>query len=62
MLYVVVAALLLGLTARVWYLQVRTGSSYVAQASSERVREVVTPPVRGPIVDDRGASIVDSPL
>ena len=59
-LYVVVAALLLGLTARVWYLQVRTGSSYVAQASSERVREVVTPPVRGPIVDDRGAAIVDS--
>ncbi len=59
-LYVVVAALLLGLVARVWYLQVRTGSSFLAQAASERVREVVTPPIRGPIVDDRGAPIVDS--
>jgi len=59
-LYVAVAALLLGLAARVWYLQVRTGSSYVAQAASERVREVIKPPARGPIVDDRGAPIVDS--
>ncbi len=59
-LYVVVAALLVGLATRVWYLQVKTGSSYVAQAASERVREVIQPPIRGPIVDDRGAPIVDS--
>ena len=59
-LYVVVAALLLGLVARVWYLQVRTGKSYIAQAASERVREVIQPPIRGPIVDDSGAPIVDS--
>ncbi len=59
-LYLVVAALLLGLAARVWYLQVKTGTSYVAQATSERLREVVEPSVRGPIVDDIGAPIVDS--
>lgn len=59
-LYVVVAALLLGLGVRVWYLQVKSGTSYVTQAASERVREVIQPPVRGPIVDDQGAPIVDS--
>ncbi|HEX7995975.1 MAG TPA: penicillin-binding protein 2, partial [Streptosporangiaceae bacterium] len=59
-LYLVVAALLLGLAGRVWFLQVKTGSKYVAQAASERIREVVEPSVRGPIVDDTGAPLVDS--
>lgn len=59
-LYLVVAALLLGLATRVWYLQVKTGSQYVAQATSERIREVIQPSVRGPIVDDLGSPIVDS--
>ncbi|HEX9623167.1 MAG TPA: penicillin-binding protein 2, partial [Streptosporangiaceae bacterium] len=59
-LYLVVAAMLLGLLARVWDLQVRTGVSYAAQASSERVRQVIEPPVRGPILDDLGAPIVSS--
>jgi len=59
-LYVVVAALLAGLGVRVWYLQVRTGTRYTALATSERVREVVEPAVRGPILDDTGAPMVDS--
>lgn len=59
-LYLVVAALLLGLATRVWYLQVKTSSRYAAQATSERIREVIQPSVRGPIVDDLGAPIVDS--
>jgi penicillin-binding protein 2 len=59
-LYLVVAALLLGLATRVWYLQVKTGASYAAQATSERVREVIEPSVRGPITDDLGAPIVNS--
>ena len=59
-LYLVVAALLLGLATRVWFLQVKTGTRYVAAATSERVREVIEPSVRGPIVDDLGAPIVDS--
>lgn len=59
-LYVVVAALLAGLGVRVWYLQLKSGADYAALAASERVREVVEPAVRGPIVDDLGAPIVDS--
>jgi penicillin-binding protein 2 len=59
-LYLVVAALLLGLTTRVWYLQIKTGSTYAAQAASERIREVIQPSVRGPILDDLGNPIVDS--
>ena len=59
-LYLVVAGLLLGLATRVWYLQVKTGTKYVTQATSERLREVIEPSVRGPIVDDIGGPIVDS--
>src|SRR5215467_11936446 len=59
-LYLAVAALLLGLATRAWYLQVRTGNQYTALAASERVRQVVQPSVRGPIVDDIGAPMMDS--
>src|SRR5580698_7424589 len=56
----IVVAMLLGLLTRVWFLQVKTGTAYAAQASSERVRQVVQPPVRGPILDDIGSPIVNS--
>jgi penicillin-binding protein 2 len=59
-LYVVVAALLAGLGTRVWYLQVKSGRQYTALAASERVRQVITPSVRGPILNDLGAPMVDS--
>jgi penicillin-binding protein 2 len=59
-LFVVIAAMLFGLVARVWYLQVKNNTVYSTLASSERVRQVVEPPVRGPILDDTGAPIVDS--
>jgi len=59
-LYLVVAALLLGLATRVWYLQLKTGTQYTAQATAERMRVVIQPSVRGPIVDDLGKPIVDS--
>ena len=59
-LYLVVAALLIGLGTRVWYLQISSGAAYAAQASAERVRQVVEPPVRGPILADTGAPMVDS--
>src|SRR5579875_1274874 len=55
-----IAALFATLAVRVWYLQVRSGSQYVALATSERVREVIEPAVRGPIVDDTGQPIVAS--
>jgi len=56
----VVAGLLAGLVARVWYLQLRTGTSYVALAKAEQLREVIEPAIRGPIVDDTGAPLVNS--
>jgi penicillin-binding protein 2 len=56
----IVVAMLLGLLTRVWFLQVKSGTVYAAQATSERVRQVVQPPVRGPILTDTGAPIVDS--
>ena len=59
-LHLLVAALLAVLAVRVWYLQVRTGAGYAAAAAAERVRQVIEPPVRGPITDDTGAPIVDS--
>jgi penicillin-binding protein 2 len=60
MICLVVAALLAGLVARVWYLQLRTGTSYVALAKTEQLRQVIQPAIRGPIVDDTGAPLVDS--
>jgi penicillin-binding protein 2 len=59
-LIVVVAAMMAGLLTRVWYVQVKSASAYAAQAASERVREVVQPSVRGPILDDLGSPIVSS--
>ena len=59
-LYLVLAGLLLGLGARVWYLQVPTHASYVALANQDRVRNVIQPSVRGQILDDTGAPMVDS--
>lgn len=59
-LHLVVLALLLGLGARVWYLQVRSGPAYAALATSERIREVIEPAVRGQITDDIGGALVYS--
>ena len=51
-------ALLLVLAARLWYVQVTTGSGNVSLANSERVRTVVEPPARGQILDDTGRPLV----
>jgi penicillin-binding protein 2 len=59
-LYVVLAALLLGLGARAWFLQVVNRSTYVAQANQDRIRDIVQPPVRGEIVDDNGGALVSN--
>jgi penicillin-binding protein 2 len=59
-LFLAVAALFAGLGLRVWYLQVKSGPAYSTLASSERVREVVEPSQRGPILTDTGAPLVDS--
>ncbi len=59
-LYVVVAALLLSLGGRLWYLQVMTVGSYASAATQDQVRTVIVPPVRGQILDDAGQPLVDN--
>ncbi|MXG88227.1 penicillin-binding protein 2 [Nocardioides flavescens] len=59
---VVVQALVFSLFAtllvRLYYLQVVDGDQYAAQAADQSVREVVTQPQRGLIVDDVGRPLV----
>ena len=59
-LYLIVASLLIGLGGRVWYLQVMTRTAYVDLANQDQVRDIVEPSVRGQIVDDTGAPMVDN--
>src|SRR4249919_1895517 len=59
-LYVVVAALLISLGGRLWYLQVMTGGSYANAAARDQTRAVIVPSVRGGILDDVGQPLVDN--
>lgn len=53
-LQILVLSLLATLGGRLWYLQIRNGSEYTAKASSNQIREVVDPAVRGEILDANG--------
>jgi penicillin-binding protein 2 len=53
-LQVLVLSLLGTLGGRLWYLQIRNGASYEQQASSNHIRTVVVPAVRGEILDANG--------
>ncbi len=59
---IVIQALVFSLFAtlfvRLYYLQVVTGDEYHARAASQSVREIVTQPQRGLIVDDMGRPLV----
>ena len=59
-LHVVVATLLIVLSGRLWFLQVINGTAYAKQASANRTRTVVVPPVRGQILDDTGQPMVSN--
>ncbi len=59
-LYVVVAALLISLGGRLWYLQVMTGVSYASAAAEDQTRTVIVPSVRGRILDDVGRPLIDN--
>jgi penicillin-binding protein 2 len=59
-LYVLVAALLIGLGARLWFVQVMSGTAYASQARLEQTQHVIVPSVRGVILDDTGHPIVDN--
>jgi penicillin-binding protein 2 len=54
----VVAALLITLGGRMWYLQVMTGKSYAQLAALDQTQTVITPSVRGQILDDGGQPLV----
>ncbi|MDJ0463554.1 penicillin-binding protein 2 [Streptomyces sp. H27-C3] len=57
---VLVFSLLLTLGGRLWYLQIRNGDEYTAEAASNHVQQVVQPAVRGSILDSRGVPIADN--
>src|SRR3954452_22745422 len=45
---------------RLWYLQVLSGNNYLAEANSNRVRDIVRQAPRGRIVDRNGRLLVDN--
>jgi penicillin-binding protein 2 len=53
-----VLSLFVTLFARLWYVQVLSGANYQAQAAENAVREVITPPERGLILDSEGRPLV----
>jgi penicillin-binding protein 2 len=55
---VLVLSLLATLIGRLWYLQVMASDHYSQAAADNRVREVVTPAVRGQILDATGRPLV----
>lgn len=59
-LAVLAVSALITLAARLWYVQVMTGSSYVSLASQEQIRIVVVPGVRGLILDDTGRPLASN--
>ena len=59
-LQVLVLSLLATLGGRLWYLQIREGQHYVDQASSNHIRTVLVPAVRGQILDANGVALADN--
>jgi penicillin-binding protein 2 len=59
-LQILVVSLLLTLGGRLWYLQIRNGQQYNQKAASNHIQQVVTPAVRGAILDDRGVPLADN--
>ena len=57
-LQVLVVSMLATLLGRLWFLQVHDGDLYAAAASTNRVREVVTPAPRGEVYDATGVALV----
>jgi len=57
-LHVLVASLLIGLGARLWFVQVMSGTAYASQARQEQTQHVIVPSVRGEILDDTGHPMV----
>ena len=59
-LRVLLAALLLTLSGRLWHLQVQTAGDYTRAAADNRVREVAVPAARGEVLDAKGRPLVSN--
>jgi penicillin-binding protein 2 len=59
-LQVLVLSLLITLGGRLWFLQIRNGQEYDQKAANNHIQQVVTPAVRGSILDDRGVPLADN--
>ncbi|MDI5973114.1 penicillin-binding protein 2 [Streptomyces sp. SL13] len=59
-LQILVVSLLLTLGGRLWFLQIRDGQQYTAEANSNNIQQVVVPAVRGSILDSRGVPLADN--
>lgn len=57
---ILVGSLLLTLGGRLWYLQIRQGDEFAAEAAGNHVQQVVQPAVRGAILDARGVPLADN--
>ncbi|NUU20501.1 MAG: penicillin-binding protein 2 [Streptomycetaceae bacterium] len=57
-LQVLVLSLVVTLFGRLWYLQIRQGDEFTKAATSNNVRSLVSPAVRGLILDDKGRPLV----
>ncbi|MGK5639241.1 penicillin-binding protein 2 [Streptomyces sp. URMC 126] len=57
---ILVVSLLLTLGGRLWYLQIRNGDEYTAEAASNHIQQVIVPATRGSILDARGIPLADN--
>jgi penicillin-binding protein 2 len=57
-LYLIVAAMILTLGGRLWFIQVMSGSQYRDLAAENQTRDIVVPAVRGQLFDDEGNALV----
>ncbi|HCA84614.1 MAG TPA: penicillin-binding protein 2 [Streptomyces sp.] len=57
---ILVLSLLATLAGRLWYIQIRNGDEYIAEAAGNHVQQVVQPAVRGSILDARGVPLADN--
>jgi penicillin-binding protein 2 len=58
LIYVLVAAMLISLGGRLWYIQVMNTTAFTKLAAQNQTRNVTVPAVRGQILDDIGNKLV----
>ncbi|HTW97913.1 MAG TPA: hypothetical protein VMD59_04000, partial [Acidimicrobiales bacterium] len=59
-LRVLIFSLLATLLGRLWVMQVHDAKAYAGEATANQVRDIVTQPPRGEIVDDMGRPLIDN--